>query len=181
MPPGRTGTSIQICSDGLQSPFGYGACMAPYPRRTEGGAGALCKYPYKLALSKPRWLMPGFSSTNSMVHAQGKGAMVSQSYFRFIENNDHEGEVWNFFVPLTPEQAAQIRALVDDWECYELEERTYSEAEVEQFLQHRSSTTYMTEYNRCAPLFVAIPDTLEEDDIFYKGAAFQVLASCKPR
>lgn len=107
---------------------------------------------------------------------------MTQMYYRFIENNDHEGEIWNFFVPLTPTQVEQIRALVEveGWEeCYKLEERTYTEAEVQAFMTHESSTTYMAQYNRCGPLTVALPNDLAEDDVLYKGAAFEVVESCK--
>lgn len=100
---------------------------------------------------------------------------MTQEYFRFTEENDNEGETWNFFVPLTDEQEAKLRAAIANWDCYKLDAKRYSEAEVQRFMKHEACTSYMPKYNRCAPLNEAIPVDLEENDIFYKGGAFHVL------
>lgn len=99
-------------------------------------------------------------------------------YYRVTEDNDCEGECWNFFVPLTAEQVERLRAALADRKDFSMQVRTYSEAEVQAFMGQEGCTSYLPEYNRCAPLTVEIPEDLDAfDELFYKGGAFQVVQS----
>lgn len=99
---------------------------------------------------------------------------MQKRYYEFIENNDHEGESWSFYVPLTDEEYAHLENILSNF----TEEQPYalggevSEKDVDKFVK-RSKSGYMPFHNKCSGakidlLSVSFED-IEEDDPFYKG------------
>lgn len=37
---------------------------------------------------------------------------MNKKYYEFIENNDHEGESWSFYVPLTDQEYSHLKKVV---------------------------------------------------------------------
>jgi len=105
----------------------------------------------------------------------------------FTENNDWEGETWNFFVPLSPEQHEKIKNLIESVEDfdspYEIGDEAYTESYVDKLISSRNNTRtgYMKLYNKCKPLSGVFLDRLMEgninlleDDPFYKGQCWDL-------
>lgn len=101
---------------------------------------------------------------------------MSKFYFCFTENNDWEGETWNFYLPLTTEQYRKIDAAIANEEyneCYKLYSTAYLEEEIDDLVESdNSNCTYMAAHNKCGE--VKLPDEIEldKDDIFYKGGCW---------
>ena len=78
--------------------------------------------------------------------------MSEQTYVRFTENCDWEGESWNFYLPVegNEEALAWLRALIADGDVsdqYEVgEEEAYTWAEVKTLARSHSQTTYLQEH-----------------------------------
>jgi hypothetical protein len=77
--------------------------------------------------------------------------MTEQTYVRFTENCDWEGESWNFYLPTegNEEALAWLRGLVADGDVsnqYEVGEETYTQAEVATLARSYSQTTYLQEH-----------------------------------
>ncbi len=97
-------------------------------------------------------------------------------YYKFTENNDWEGESWNFYLPLTDEQHQKLTELIVEMdETYRLAVKPLDESTVD--AKHgKGSTTYMDKHNKCGPV-KELPDKIdwEKDDPFYKGQFWEIL------
>lgn len=95
--------------------------------------------------------------------------MSEQTYVRFTENCDWEGESWNFYLPVEGNEEALVwlRGLVADADSeeYEVGEETYTRAEVETLARSHSQTTYLQEHTVLSGRLATVPDL----DLLYKG------------
>lgn len=90
-------------------------------------------------------------------------------FVKFTENNDHEGETWNFWLQVdgNEDAIAELRALIADQEDeYELAEETTPESEVDVLVKH-TGMGYMRYENKVVGV-LTLPDTDALDDL-YKG------------
>lgn len=107
---------------------------------------------------------------------------VSTRFVKFTENNDNEGESWNFWLQLDGNEA-QLKELQswlgtfdDNGESYELDMTPVDESEVDILVKHTDSG-YMNYQNKVTGVFTCPqPQTKDEDDgwewlndQFYKG------------
>lgn len=105
------------------------------------------------------------------------------TYATFIEHNDHEGEIWKFYIPIEGneialQQLGDILAQIDDEEMFELDKTPLSEFEVAVLVKHTESG-YMDQHNKLKGTLVItddLPDEPDSDrgqerlvDLFYKG------------
>lgn len=100
-------------------------------------------------------------------------------YMMFTENNEWEGETWNFFIPIEGNEAVieKIRKLIRGNSAYELGEPVWTQSEVEKLLRKPSRTDYINEFNLVSAVN-DLPDTIDwerDNDPFYKGKAFKVV------
>ena len=105
--------------------------------------------------------------------------MKDTQYVRFTEENDHEGETWNFYIPVEGNEEAieKLRELLEPAEFYDLSEETFPEFEIDILVKH---TAEDNGYNPAHNLLGGKLDlsgceaNLDEesddfDDPFYKG------------
>lgn len=100
---------------------------------------------------------------------------MTKKYYEFIENNDHEGESWSFYVPLSDEEYEHLKQILSNF----TEEQPYvlegeiSEKYVDQLVK-KSKSGYMPYHNKCSGANVDILsisfEDIEDDDPFYKGS-----------
>lgn len=111
--------------------------------------------------------------------------MEIMNYYTFEENNEWEGETWNFHVPLTKEQRDSIAHIIestDEFDSpYHISNYTLSEKEVDNKVK-KSRSGYMKFHNKCEPLSEFQIDALNqgtfnilENDIFYKGQFWKII------
>ena len=102
----------------------------------------------------------------------------SKRYFRFTENNENEGENWNFYVPLTEAQREKLAALINGSEAYFLSDKPLTEEAVYKKLRRPCRTGYMCDENKCSSKF-KLPEKIDwdNDDPFYKGQFWDVVAT----
>lgn len=107
---------------------------------------------------------------------------ANRQYYEVIENNDWEGEAWHFFVPLTEVEAKSLRAYVNAaGPAYSMSDEPVSEEEVDECMALEGDTSYLSEYNKCAPLNKTLPETFDPDnDLLYKGGLFKIVEHCFP-
>ena len=91
----------------------------------------------------------------------------------FTENNQWEGEQWDFFVRLTEKQHEELSLLLeelDNDETYSISDRTYTDEEVKVLIEN-AREGYMDSHNYAGVLTEKLPKAKEfdEDDPFYKG------------
>jgi hypothetical protein len=109
--------------------------------------------------------------------------MTDKKFYTFSENNDHEGETWNFYISLTDEEAIHFSTVMEQASVeaeefpYEFDAKdTLTEKEVD-FLVKRSRGGYMSEHNKVKslkkPILELTTDDFLENDIFYKGDFFR--------
>jgi hypothetical protein len=96
--------------------------------------------------------------------------VTEQTYVRFTENCDWEGETWNFYLPVegNEEALAWLRALIvekDAGDEYELGEETYTQLEVAALARSHSQTDYLPEHT----VFSGRLATGYDLDALYKG------------
>lgn len=105
---------------------------------------------------------------------------TTRLYYEVTENNEWEGETWHFFVPLTEAEVALLRAYIEAaGPAYTLSDEPVSEEEIEECMELEGDTTYLSEYNKCAPLTRALPESFDPDnDLLYKGSLFEVVEHC---
>ena len=98
---------------------------------------------------------------------------------RLTENNDWEGESWNFYFEATPEKEAALRDLlrmIDELgysDSYELSDKRFTHDTVKTLIEHANDgdCTYMDEHNYVGELTsVPVPSDFAESDPFYKGS-----------
>ena len=103
-------------------------------------------------------------------------------YVMFTEENDWEGETWNFFILLkgNKRSIAKIHKLLSDKDKdnsyrYRLSTQTYSQAEVDKLMKHPSCATYMDDYTIIDKISNSVPNQVDwdEEDPFYKGRLFR--------
>lgn len=97
--------------------------------------------------------------------------MEERLWYKFTENNDWEGETWNFYILLTQAEYEHLATLVDD-EVYELS-GPIEEEYIDKKVKYQDDDGYMPKHNKCGiprnnVLDVTFEQT-EEDDPFYKG------------
>jgi hypothetical protein len=106
------------------------------------------------------------------------------NYYMFVEHNDYEGETWNFYIPMSKEHRDAIAALIestDEFDSpYEIGEETYSECDVNHYVDHADVTGYMPSDIKCGPLRQRLIDlfpviNITEDDPFYKGGCWDAV------
>lgn len=100
---------------------------------------------------------------------------MTKKYYEFVENNDHEGESWSFYVPLTEEEYLHLQNVLSNFtqeQPYVLEEDEISEKDVDKLVK-KSKSGYMPFHNKCSGSKVALLavtfEDIEDDDPFYKG------------
>jgi hypothetical protein len=77
-------------------------------------------------------------------------------FAKFTENNDWEGEVWNFYIPVAGNEEAlkALRAKLDEWArdsggCeYDLAEDYLTEAEVDTLVKHADTDGYYPDHQK---------------------------------
>lgn len=98
-------------------------------------------------------------------------------YLRFTEENDWEGETWNFYIPIENNEAAlsHLRTLIEGQNQYELGTEPFSKKTVKT-LDRNSRVEYMALENRLSGILL-LPDRIdwENDDPFYKGGISEFL------
>ncbi len=108
--------------------------------------------------------------------------MSKTQFYRFTENNDNEGETWDFYFPMTEEEAKhfygvfiQAETEVNDFPYSFEHDDILSEKEIDVLVKH-SRSGYMAYHNKCLktikPILELTVDDFLEDDIFYKGGFF---------
>lgn len=126
--------------------------------------------------------------TNSKSKKETKSKVVVQkTYLQVIEDNEWEGETWNFFVDQSSPEAPILKKMVlslhdNNEDCgFSLVENV-SEADVKVLLRQKSPTAYMNQYNLVKKVNKN-PKALEKalmggvDDVekvLYKGGCFEV-------
>lgn len=103
------------------------------------------------------------------------------NFVKFTENNDHEGESWNFLLQLDgnetqlKELQAWLGTFDDDGEAYEIDMTPVPESEVDILVKH-SDSGYMSYQNKITGKFTCpTPSEADEDgyewlrEKFYKG------------
>ena len=93
--------------------------------------------------------------------------------YRFRENNDWEGESWDFFFYAEEELADKLQELLslDEDGIYELREYTKGPDALKVLLEEDGNTTYMDQYNWLGRL-IKVPTSREDiykENVFYKG------------
>ena len=99
-----------------------------------------------------------------------------KNIYIFTEDNDWEGESWNFLVSLTKEEYHHLKNAID-WDIYSIEESSLTPEDVEDFISRMGDeNSYMPEYmdlTMCnkwlKPILTLTEEDVLEDDIFYKG------------
>lgn len=94
-----------------------------------------------------------------------------KEFYKFTENNDWEGESWNFYIALSREEHNQLNKLLESCptESYELDPSPIKEKEVD-VLVNNSDVGYIKFENK-ANKFQPFPKKInwEKNDPFYKG------------
>lgn len=99
--------------------------------------------------------------------------MEELSWWRFIEDNDWEGETWYFYLLLTDYEAEYLDKLIDDNQSpYELYDCKFEENEIDVLVKY-SEEGYMPQHNKIGrppkDILKLSFEEVEEDDPFYKG------------
>lgn len=101
---------------------------------------------------------------------------MKKQYFKFTENNDWEGETWNFYIPMSVADHEKISEIIKDKEFYSLSKKPLAIDEIKSRLKRGSKTSCLCDENLCSEKF-KIPKKIDwdEDDPFYKGGLWEVL------
>lgn len=105
--------------------------------------------------------------------------MTNKTYFKFVENNEWEGEKWNFYIPLSEKEHNHLVELLDQLDTFFNEGNPYSlkgavkESKVDEKVAN-SSGGYMAKHNKISSfkkdILLITLDDFKEDDPFYKGS-----------
>lgn len=108
-----------------------------------------------------------------------------ENYYCFTENNDWEGESWNFYIPMTTDQAKNIKKIVNKYDdaygVYEMDDETvYTEKMVDKLVK-KGQEGYMWSNNKCEPLTDEQYQWIlkfkpEDDDLFYKAQIWKIIS-----
>lgn len=102
-------------------------------------------------------------------------------YYLFTENNDWEGEIWNFYIPMTKAHRDAIENLIqstDEYDCpYTISNFTYTENEVDVIVENAEDEGYMPSDIKCEPINPRLVELfpvldITQNDPFYKGACW---------
>ena len=105
--------------------------------------------------------------------------------YKFTENNDWEGEEWEFFVLLADGEHAVLVELLEKVgeynESYTLSEETFTEEEVRVLVDNADEEGYMPSHNYAGRVANPLPEAadFEESDPFYKGRFAEEYCSIK--
>lgn len=91
----------------------------------------------------------------------------AKQLYRFREENDNEGETWNFYVYLTEQEHDEIVQVIAEDECYSIQPETRSLAKIAALVEDAdiNCNGYMPQHQ-----FVAPGGPVPKDaDGFYKG------------
>jgi len=106
--------------------------------------------------------------------------MEETNYYEFVEENDHEGERWSFYLLLTLSEVNKIidaldllDVLYDNFSPYDLNEKTCTKEQVDILVEH-AYDGYMPSDTLVETINWSMIDTFLEtkdidDDPFYKG------------
>lgn len=100
--------------------------------------------------------------------------MEELNWYKFTENNDNEGERWNFYLLLTNAEYEHLSQLVDDYgdESYTLHSKVFTEDQVN-ILVENGDDGYMPSDNKIGrpknSVLELTLEALEDYDEFYKG------------
>lgn len=102
---------------------------------------------------------------------------------RITENNEWEGERWNFYFTASPEIDAELHALIDAIgdDSYEISDKRFTPDVVKVLLENANDEcTYMDAHNYVGEL-TSLPTAaeFEDGDPFYKGG-FGKFCTFKP-
>lgn len=109
---------------------------------------------------------------------------MTKQFYQIIETNDNEGEVWNFYVPLTEDEADHLDtvfACADEsfQESFEFGNEAIAEAEIDILVKRGNGRSgYMPAHNKCSGTsldILALPvgeETEELYDQLYKGGCW---------
>lgn len=108
---------------------------------------------------------------------------MTKQFYAFVEHNDHEGETWNFYVELTPEEHAHLSSLIKKFEseveCYEID-GPIAEHYVRTLVEYGDDGGYMPAHQMVEPttpiLDLDFDDVDEYEDAFYKGQFWEVIS-----
>jgi len=98
-----------------------------------------------------------------------------KNFVKFIEENDWEGETWNFYIPFKGNEEAikKLAVRIRNSESYTLVQTPISEKEVDILVKHDNFKGYMARENKLSGKldFTDYPNksTNGADDPFYKG------------
>lgn len=96
------------------------------------------------------------------------------THYCFTENNDQEGEIWHFFMPIegNEKDVAKVERLLEDNPDgpYSIEEAEYSQQTINEICISGGESGYMPQYNLVVG-FKKLPRNVdwEIDDPFYKA------------
>lgn len=102
-------------------------------------------------------------------------------YYIFTENNEWEGEIWNFYIPMTKSHRDAVDALIqssDEFDSpYSISTHTLSESEVEDLTDDADEDGYMPSDIKCEPINPRLVELfpiidITKNDPFYKGACW---------
>jgi hypothetical protein len=94
-------------------------------------------------------------------------------YAQFTEDNDSEGESWNFYIPVAGNEEAltQLRELISGKEEYSLYRTLLPESDVNCLVKH-SKECYMPEHNKLEGVLDLIDFNTEK---LYKGGLLEMM------
>jgi hypothetical protein len=130
--------------------------------------GVICAHCLKRKLNRPLQLKDYLNS------ALAKPANFKDpEYVRFTEENDWEGETWNFYIPVAGNQEAleKLQALIKEDSGYFLDFSVRSESEVDTLCACLDDCDgYMPKHQKLSGLLILPTEVLGEDlDSLYKG------------
>lgn len=110
-------------------------------------------------------------------------------YAKFVEENEWEGETWNFYIPIAGNEdalsalASALKNSYDEFEQYRLDlDFPIPEFEVDVLVKH-SDAGYLHYHNKLAGTLVLTDETLTEirgeDDPLYKGGIRDLMCELK--
>jgi len=99
-----------------------------------------------------------------------------KKYYKFIEHNDWEGEIWSFFLELNDREKAILEA-ASNIQAFTLRKETYTEEEVDELCRD-SDSGYMDYFNKVTKFNLPkkLPKKIDEEfltELLYKGSAFE--------
>ncbi len=133
-----------------------------------------------LTENEPKWKLNQPIDFTEMVQIS-LSKVANKSYMRFTEQNEWEGETWNFYIPVegNEKELKKLKKLVDEIEAreqngqYTMGEKLYDEKTVD-VLCENSEGGYMSVHNKLKGL-LKLPKKGKEDP-FYKGGINKMMS-----